>query len=189
MRFFLFLSFSIFSFGQDPSTLHPFTDINGRTLQAKLIEAGAESVKVEWNGQTFDLPLDSLDLTTRNLVRRLTRSTPTKGSSDIHDWTDTQGRNIKAKFVKADQTSLTLDWNGKVTTLPLSMFSESSRKLAAKLQSEKTPAPVAVPGQPSPKIDLKGNLDLGREYPWQNTAGRVASGLFISLGPVRLRFQ
>jgi len=120
MRFFLFLSFSIFSFGQDPSTLHPFTDINGRTLQAKLIEAGAESVKVEWNGQTFDLPLDSLDLTTRNLVRRLTRSTSTKGSSDLHDWTDTQGRNIKAKFVKADQASLTLDWNGKVTTLPLS---------------------------------------------------------------------
>jgi hypothetical protein len=189
MRFFLFLSFSIFSFGQDPSTLHPFTDINGRTLQAKLIEAGAESVKVEWNGQTFDLPLDSLDLTTRNLVRRLTRSTPTKGSSDIHDWTDTQGRNIKAKFVKADQTSLTLDWNGKVTTLPLSMFSESSRKLAAKLQSEKTPAPVAVPGQPSPKIDLKGDLNLAREYPWQNTAGRVASGLFISLGKTELKIS
>ena len=137
MRFFLFLSFSIFSFGQDPSTLHPFTDINGRTLQAKLIEVGAESVKIEWNGQTFDLPLDSLDLTTRNLVRRLTRSTTSaSGSSGVHDWTDTQGRNIKAKFVKADQTSLTLDWNGKVTTLPLSMFSESSRKLAAKLQSE-----------------------------------------------------
>ena len=189
MRFFLFLSFSIFSFGQDPSTLHPFTDINGRTLQAKLIEAGAESVKVEWNGQTFDLPLDSLDLTTRNLVRRLTRSTSTKGSSDIHDWTDTQGRNIKAKFVKADQASLTLDWNGKVTTLPLSMFSESSRKLSAKLQSEKTPAPIATSGQPSPKIDLKGDLNLAREYPWQNTAGRVASGLFISLGKTELKIS
>ena len=140
MRFFLFLSFSIFSFGQDPSALHPFTDINGRTLQAKLIEAGAESVKVEWNGQTFDLPLDTLDLTTRNLIRRLSRPVAIpKSSGKVYDWTDTQGRNIQAKFVKADQNSLTINWNGKVTTLPLSMFSESSRKLAAKLQSEQTP--------------------------------------------------
>ena len=189
MRFFLFLSFSIACFAQDPNALHPFTDVNGRTLQAKLIEVGADSVKIEWNGQTFALPLDTLDLTTRNLVRRLTRSTTPQGSSDIHDWTDTQGRNIKAKFVKADQTSLTLDWNGKVTTLPLSMFSESSRKLAAKLQSEKTPAPVASPGQPAPKIDLKGDLNLAREYPWQNTAGQVASGLFISLGKTELKIS
>ena len=201
MRFFLFLSFSILSFAQDPNALHPFTDINGRTLQAKLIEAGAASVKIEWNGQTFDLPLDTLDLTTRNLIRRLSRPVAKPTSlGRVYDWTDTQGRNIQAKFVKADQASLTLDWNGKVTTLPLSMFSESSRKLAAKLQSGKTPAPIASPGQPAPKIDLKGDLNLAREYPWQNTTGRVASGLFISLGktelnismnrgPVRLRFQ
>ena len=190
MRFFLFLSFSIFSFGQDPSALHPFTDINGRTLQAKLIEAGAESVKVEWNGQTFDLPLDTLDLTTRNLIRRLSRPVAIpKSSGKVYDWTDTQGRNIQAKFVKADQNSLTINWNGKVTTLPLSMFSESSRKLAAKLQSEQTPASVATPSQPIPEIDLNGDLDLGREYPWQNTAGRVASGLFISLGKTELKIS
>ena len=188
MRFFLFLSFSIFSFGQDPSALHPFTDINGRTLQAKLIEAGAESVKVEWNGQTFDLPLDTLDLTTRNLIRRLSRPVAIpKSSGKVYDWTDTQGRNIQAKFVKADQNSLTINWNGKVTTLPLSMFSEASRKLATKLQSEQTPAPS--PSQSTPQIDLKGDLDLSKEYPWQNSAGQVAYGLFLELGKTDLKIS
>ena len=111
------------------------------------------------------------------------------GSSDIHYWTDTQGRNIQAKFVKADQNSLTINWNGKVTTLPLSMFSDASRKLAAKLQSEQTPAPVATPSQAAPKIDLQGDLSLAQEYPWQNTAGRVANGLFISLGKTELKIS
>ena len=188
MRFFLFLSFSIFSFGQDPNSLHPFTDINGRTLQAKLIEAGTESVKVEWNGQIFDLPLDTLDLTTRNLIRRLSRPVAIpKSSGEVHDWTDTQGRNIQAKFVKADQNSLTINWNGKVTTLPLSMFSEASRKLATKLQSEQTPAPS--PSQSTPQIDLKGDLDLSKEYPWQNSAGQVAYGLFLELGKTDLKIS
>ena len=188
MRLFFLLSFATFSFGQDPNALHPFTDVNGRTLQAKLIEAGANSVKIQWNGQTFDLPLDSLDLNTRNLIRRLNREITSSESMDnLHDWTDTQGRNIKAKFIKADQASLTLDWNGKVTTLPLSMFSEVSRQLAVKLQLQKPPAPGLK--QPAPKIDLKGEFNLSQEYPWQNTAGQVANGFFISLAKTELKIS
>ena len=100
-----------FLFGQDPSALHPFTDINGRTLQAKLIEAGAESVKVEWNGQTFDFGYAGFDNPKSDSSVESSVAIP-KSSGKVYDWTDTQGRNIQAKFVKADQNSLTV-LNGK----------------------------------------------------------------------------
>ena len=69
------------------------------------------------------------------------------------------------------------------------MFSDASRKLASKLQSEQTPASVATPSQPAPKIDLNGDLDLAEEYPWQNISGRVASGLFGFLGKTELKIS
>ena len=104
MRFFLFLSFSIACFAQDPNALHPFTDVNGRTFEAKFIEASAESVKIEWNGQTFELPLITLDTETQSLVDRLSKTTaPSDSSTDVQKWTDTQGRTIEAKVVKSDK--------------------------------------------------------------------------------------
>ena len=188
MRFFLFLSFSIACFAQDPNALHPFTDVNGRTLEAKFIEASAESVKIEWNGQTFELPLITLDTETQSLVDRLSKTTaPTDSSTDFQKWTDTQGRTIEAKFVKSDKLTLTIDWNGKVTTLPLTMFSASSRKLAAELQNQQTK--VSETNGPAPKIDLKGAMDLTKEYPWQNIAGKTAYGLFVELGKLELKIS
>ena len=188
MRFFLFLSFSIACFAQDPNALHPFTDVNGRTLEAKFIEASAESVKIEWNGQTFELPLITLDTETQSLVGRLSKTTaPSDSSTDVQKWTDTQGRTIEAKFVKSDKLTLTIDWNGKVTTLPLTMFSASSRKLAAELQNQQTKVPET--NVPAPKIDLKGGMDLSKEYPWQNSAGKTAYGLFVELGKSELKIS
>ena len=188
MRFFLFLSFSIACFAQDTKVLHPFTDVNGRTLEAKFIEASAESVKIEWNGQTFELPLITLDTETQSLVDRLSKTTaPFDSSTDVQKWTDTQGRTIEAKFVKSDKLTLTIDWNGKVTTLPLTMFSASSRKLAAELQNQQTKVPET--NAPSPKIDLKGGMDLSKEYPWQNSAGKTAYGLFVELGKSELKIS
>jgi hypothetical protein len=188
MRFFLFLSFSIACFAQDPNALHPFTDVNGRTLQAKFIEASSESVKIEWNGQTFNLPIITLDTETQSLVTRLSNSGNSPiASNGFEKWTDTQGRTIEAKFVKADKLTLTIDWNGKVTTLPLTMFSASSRKLAAELQNQQTKVPET--NAPAPKIDLKGGMDLSKEYPWQNSAGKVAYGLFVELGKSELKIS
>jgi hypothetical protein len=46
--------------GQEPTELHPWTDLNGRTLQAKFIKGNNTSVTIEWNGQRFDLPIDTL---------------------------------------------------------------------------------------------------------------------------------
>ena len=188
MRLLLFVSLalSLICHGQDSNSIHPFTDVNGRTLQAKFIESSADSVKIEWNGQTFELPLITLDSETQSLVDRLSKSVaPTDSSKEVQKWTDTQGRTIEAKFVKADKLTLTIDWNGKVTTLPLTMFSASSRKLAAELQNQHSQIPLG--NEPDPKIDLAGEMDISKEYPWQNSAGQTAYGSFVELGKSDLK--
>ena len=188
MRLLLFVSLalSLICHGQDSNAIHPFTDVNGRTLQAKFIESSADSVKIEWNGQTFELPLITLDSETQSLVDRLSKSAaPTDSSKEVQKWTDTQGRTIEAKFVKADKLTLTIDWNGKVTTLPLTMFSASSRKLAAELQNQHSQ--IALGNEPDPKIDLAGEMDISKEYPWQNSAGQTAYGSFVELGKSDLK--
>ena len=188
MRILLFfsLALSVLCNGQDPNAIHPFTDVNGRTLQAKYIGSSADSVKIEWNGQTFELPLITLDSETQSLVDRLSKVTaPSDSSEEVQKWTDTQGRTIEAKFVKADKLTLTIDWNGKVTTLPLTMFSASSRKLAAELQNQQTQSESV--NAPAPKIDLAGEMDLSKEYPWQNTSGQTAYGSFVELGKSDLK--
>ena len=188
MRLLLFVSLalSFICHGQDSNAIHPFTDVNGRTLQAKFIESSPDSVKIEWNGQTFELPLITLDTETQSLVDRLSKSAaPSDSSKEVQKWTDTQGRTIEAKFVKADKLTLTIDWNGKVTTLPLTMFSASSRKLAAELQNQGSQVPSE--NEPDPKIDLAGEMDLSKEYPWQNSAGQTAYGSFVELGKSDLK--
>ena len=132
------------------------------------------------------MPLITLDSETQSLVDRLSKATSPSGSStEVQKWTDTQGRTIEAKFVKADKLTLTIDWNGKVTTLPLTMFSASSRKLAAELQNQQTQSPSV--DAPAPKIDLAGEMDLSKEYPWQNTSGQTAYGSFVELGKSDLK--
>ena len=103
--------------------------LDGRTLEAKFIGSKGDSITIEWKGETFDLALASLDAETRALAGLLSRSQPEPESDgEIRDWTDKGGRTIQAKFVEADEHSLTLDWNGKITQLPMSMFSEASRE-------------------------------------------------------------
>ena len=188
MRILLFFSLvlSVLCNGQDPNAIHPFTDVNGRTLQAKYVGSSADSVKIEWNGKTFELPLITLDSETQSLVDRLSKVTaPSNSSTEVQKWTDTQGRTIEAKFVKADKLTLTIDWNGKFTTLPLTMFSASSRKLAAELQNQQTQSQSV--NATAPKIDLVGEMDLSKEYPWQNTTGQTAYGSFMELGKSDLK--
>ena len=188
MRLFLFLSLSICTLcsARDPDATHAFTDVNGRTLKAKFIESSPDSVKIEWNGQTFNLPLITLDAKTQSLVDRLSKSSvPSDSSAVVQKWTDTPGRTIEAKFIKADNLTLTIEWNGKVTALPLTMFSVSSRKLAAELQKAQTATPIKT----APKIELNDSLDLSKEYPWQNSSGQTAYGLFLDLGKSELKIS
>ena len=73
--FILFLSCLPSLFGQESTELHPWTDLNGRTLQAKFISATDTTVTIDWNGKRFSLPLNTLDDKTKTLVKKLNGQT------------------------------------------------------------------------------------------------------------------
>ena len=180
--------FSIFFYlvslnAEETNELHPWTDQNGRTLQAKFIKGDNASVTIEWNGQRFDLPMATLSDQSKALAKKFIQksSSSPKSDSEAQQWKDTSGRTIQAKFIKSDKLTVTLNWNGKTTVLPLSMFDQESQIKAAKLQSEKVSEPVSSNSNPVVKVDLKGDLDLLAEYPWANSAGKTVNGRFLDV--------
>ena len=105
-------------------------------------------------------------------------------STGMHSWTDTQGRTLQAIFIKADATTVTLNWNGGIVPIPLASLNAVSQKLAKDLSSAGT-KPVAAP-DPKPKPTLKptivdGQLSLNAEHNWQSTDGNAITAKFISL--------
>ena len=177
--------------GQEPTVLYPWTDLNGRTLQAKFIKGNNTSVTIEWNGQRFDLPIDSLSDESKALAKKFIQKSAgsEKVDTDIQQWKDTSGRSIQAKFIKSDKLTVTLNWNGKTTVLPLSMFDQESQTRAARLQSENVIEPVSPNSNPLVKVDLNGDLDLFAEYPWVNSAGKTVSGRFLELSKEDLKLS
>jgi hypothetical protein len=157
--------------------------LNGRTLQAKFIKGNNKSVTIEWNGQRFDLPIDTLSDPSKALAKKFIQKNAgsEKPDADVQQWKDTSGRSIQAKFIKSDKLTVTLNWNGKTTVLPLSMFDQESQIMAAKLQSENISEPVLSNNNPVVKVDLDGELDLFAEYPWANSAGKTVSGRFLDV--------
>ena len=169
--------------GQEPTELHPWTDLNGRTLQAKFIKGNNTSVTIEWNGQRFDLPIDTLSDPSKALAKKFIQESAgsEKPDADVQQWKDTSGRSIQAKFIKSDKLTVTLDWNGKTTVLPLSMFDQESQNMASRLQSENVSVAISPDSNPVVKVDLNGELDLLAEYPWANSAGKTVSGRFLDV--------
>ena len=168
--------------GQD-ETLHPWTDTQGRTLQASFIsfDAAAQTVTIQWNGQVFPLPLNTLAPQSQALAKKLgtpTPSVPAISSSpfdeildevvaempvdalgpealDIeHDWTSVDGRPLSAKFVSlvGDQLTIAMNGGAKEFTLPLSKFSVDSQALAKVLQKV---AQKHRPAPPKPAVSAK----------------------------------
>jgi hypothetical protein len=168
---------------QESGELHSWTDLNGRTLRAKFIEATDSAVAIEWNGKRFSLPLNTLDETTKSLVKKLSGQTGEANpvNDKLVEWKDQSGRAIFAEFVKLENNSLTLIWNGKTTVLPLSMFSKDSQVMAARLQKQNSVAESPEIKQSIPKVDLSGKLDPSSEYPWRNSKGQTMTGRFIDL--------
>jgi hypothetical protein len=129
-----------FIFGQD-ETLYPWTDTQGRTLQASFIslDQAAQTVIIKWDGKVFPLPLSTLSPASQALAKQLGVPAPAVASSsssspfdeivdeviaempmdalgpealDIeHDWTSADGRAISAKFVSLEGDQLTLSMN------------------------------------------------------------------------------
>ena len=142
------------SMGQE-ETLHPWTDTQGRTLQASFIslDQTAQTVTIKWNGQVFPLPLNTLDTQSQALAKQLgaPKAPPATSSPfdeilaavpedllgpealDVeHDWQSADGRALKAKFVslKGDQLTLSMNGGAKVFTMGLDRFALESQALA-----------------------------------------------------------
>ena len=161
-------------FGQD-ETLYPWTDTQGRTLQASFIslDQAAQTVIIKWDGKVFPLPLSTLSSASQALAKQLgaPAPAPVEESSpfdeivdeviaempmdalgpealDIeHDWTSADGRAISAKFVslEGDQLTLSMNAGAKEFTIGLDKFSVESQGLAKVLQA------VAKKHRPAPK--------------------------------------
>ena len=170
-----------FIFGQD-ATLHPWTDIQGRTLQASFIslDQEAQTVTIKWNGQVFPLPLNTLAPQSQALAKQLGAPAPASPSSasspfdaivaaiptdtlgpealDIeHDWTSADGRPMQAKFISLVGDQLTVSMNGGTNeyTLPLNKFSAESQGLAKVLQAVAKKHRPAPPKSSAPKAPVK----------------------------------
>ena len=57
-----------------PDTIHPWTDNQGRTLQASFVKANAISVTVKWQGKIVDLPRANLSPASQALATKLSSS-------------------------------------------------------------------------------------------------------------------
>ena len=76
--FALILSLPFLStFGQDEK-LYPWTDLQGRTLQASFISFDnvAQTVTIKWNGNVFPLPLNTLSVPSQQLAKQLGAPAP-----------------------------------------------------------------------------------------------------------------
>ena len=179
MKLFILFSFliNVSVYSESFDQLQPLTDLDGRTLEAKLIEANSVTVKIEWNGQRFDLPIDTLDQDTRDLIERfkIQLSGSEKG---VYNWMDVTGRSLRGKFIMLDDESLTLDLNGKISSLPLSMFDQESLKLAQKLS--------ASDNKEIEKSDPIMELDLLNYFSWKNKEERVVKGRFLRMSKKEL---
>ena len=82
------------------------------------------------------------------------------GNDALHSWTDLQGRTLQASFVKADATTVTIKWNGKVVSIPLATLSPASQALARRLSQAAAPPTVGM-------------------HSWTDTQGRTLQAVFL----------
>ena len=84
--------------------LHPWTDAQGRTLQASFISFDGTKVTIKWDGQVVPIPLADLSPESQNLAKQLgakmSVSSPTLDKNKLHSWTDVQGRTLESKICK-----------------------------------------------------------------------------------------
>jgi len=197
----LFLFFIFLSSYLNGQTLHPWTDLQGRTLQAEYVKSDGITVTINWNGKVIPIPLATLSVESRALAQKLSTPTPPStpanpfdtiapkpNASKLHPWTDLQGRTLEAVFLKMDSYSVTVNWEGKEVPLPLANLSPTSQALARSLAGASTHVGKVAVDSVAPKKTVVasapravGGLSLDSEYDWQNTAGSVLKAKFISL--------
>lgn len=80
--------------------------------------------------------------------------------ANLYPWTDSSGRTLQAKFLQADQDTLTIEVNGQPFEIPVNTLSPESKALAVMLQAQ----------QAKPSVKL---------YDWTDTSGRTIKAAFI----------
>ena len=198
----IFFCFSLVLFSSiSHAELHPWTDLQGRTLQASFIKSDGVTVTINWNGNVVPIPLSTLSAESQALAKRLSApSAPAKSSNPfdtiappstikLHPWTDLQGRTLQASFVKLGPNSVTVNWQGREVPLPLASLNPVSQALARKLSgggvpksssTQKPAAPMVKKVQP-PSPAQNEELSLGKEYGWKSSTGSEIKAKFISL--------
>ncbi|NBU85982.1 MAG: hypothetical protein EBS13_01470, partial [Verrucomicrobia bacterium] len=193
MKLYLLLLPILFSIGllqAQSDQLHPWTDTQGRTLQASFISLDSEKVTIKWNGQVVPIPLVSLSPESQSLAKKLAsqmngKTSPfdTVAPNNLHPWTDVQGRTLQARFVKLFAGTVTIEWNGQMVPLPMTSLSPQSQALANQLASANkpkpkpvTPTPKPAPTPPQPKVAAQPtvvteDVALDEEHNWQATNG------------------
>lgn len=197
----LILFFFLLSSYLNGQTLHPWTDLQGRTLQAEYVKSDGITVTINWNGQVIPIPLATLSSESQALAQKLSTPKPAlvpanpfdtiapkANVTKLHPWTDLQGRTLEAVFLKMDSQSVTVRWQGKEVSLPLANLNPASQALASSLARVSSPPSRAAIETVAPKktavssvARAPGELSLDSEYEWKNTAGSVLKAKFISV--------
>ena len=174
--------------------LHPWTDLQGRTLEASFMKSDGVTVTINWNGKVVPIPLATLSPESQALAQKLSAPGVSVNPFDtikapanpkqLHSWTDLQGRTLKAVFIKSDSSTVTLEWQGKVVPLPLASFNPESKALAMRLGggSQTKVAPVETKKEVvTNKPASSGKLSLDAEHNWKSSTGILIKAKFISI--------
>ena len=174
--------------------LHPWTDLQGRTLEASFMKSDGVTVTINWNGKVVPIPLATLSPESQALAQKLSAPSVSVNPFDtikapanpkqLHPWTDLQGRTLKAVFIKSDSSTVTVEWQGKVVPLPLASLNPESRALAMRLGggSQTKVAPVETKKEVViMKPASSGKLSLDAEHNWKSSTGSLIKAKFISI--------
>ena len=174
--------------------LHPWTDLQGRTLEASYMKSDGVNVTINWNGKVVPIPLASLSPESQALAKKLSAPSVSVNPFDtikapanpkqLHPWTDLQGRTLKAVFIKSDSSTVTVEWQGKVVPLPLASLNPESRALAMRLGGGSQTKVVPVETKKEVVImkpASSGKLSLDAEHNWKSSTGSLIKAKFISI--------
>jgi len=133
-----------------------WVDKNGQKIEAEFIKANDTELTISFYGEEMVMPLDSLSPFSRALAVKMRNEAANGGGNQVPVWTDTQGRKIKAHFIRADASSITLDMDGNVFKLPLEMLDAKSMRQAFAMSqassSSQSAGTAPEPPAPSPPI-------------------------------------
>jgi hypothetical protein len=168
-----------------------WTDTNGQQIEAEFVRCSADTLTISMQGQELDLPIGSLSAFSKALAIKLRSESAPAKPTNLHPWTDLQGRVIQAQFLGATDSTVKLLWNGQTFELSLANLSQESKNLARRLLDEKNgvrPTPAPSPQQPVTHqendnsvegTDPDGALDLDAMQVWISADDRALRAKFI----------